>query len=68
MRVVSHRKLVEFYESEGHSDSKTALERWYDITENAEWHNFSDIKADFPTTIMLVISTMYLISEETDTA
>ena len=50
MNVVSHRKLVEFYESEGHRDSKTALERWYDIAENAEWHNFSDIKADFPTT------------------
>ncbi len=50
MNVVSHRKLVEFYESEGHRDSKTALERWYDIAENAEWHNFSDIKVDFPTT------------------
>ena len=50
MRIVSHRKLVEFYEKEGHGDSKVALERWYDITEHAEWKNLSDIKADFPAT------------------
>jgi mRNA interferase HigB len=50
MRVVSHRKLVEFYQKEGHGDSRTALERWYEIAENAEWHNFSDIKVDFPST------------------
>ena len=50
MRIVSHKRLVEFYESEGHSDAKTALERWYEITEEAEWKNLSDIKVDFPAT------------------
>lgn len=50
MRIVSHRRLVEFYSSEGHGDAQTALERWYDIAEKAEWKNLSDIKADFPTT------------------
>ena len=50
MRIVSHRRLVEFYSSEGHGDSQTALERWYDIAENAEWKNLSDIKVDFPAT------------------
>lgn len=50
MRIVSHKRLVEFYESEGHSDVKTALERWYEITEEAEWKNLSDIKVDFPAT------------------
>lgn len=50
MRIVSHRKLVEFYQSEGHGDSQVALERWYDIAESAEWKNLSDIKVDFPTT------------------
>lgn len=50
MRVVSHRKLVEFYEAEGHGDSKTALERWYDIAEKADWRSLSDIKVDFPST------------------
>ena len=50
MRIVSHKRLVEFYESEGHADAKTALERWYEITEEAEWKNLSDIKVDFPAT------------------
>ena len=48
MRIISHRKLKEFYESPGREDSKVALERWYQIVEEAEWHNFSDIRADFP--------------------
>lgn len=48
MRIISHRKLREFYESPGHSDSKVALERWYQIAEEAKWKNFSDIRSDFP--------------------
>ncbi len=47
MRVVSHRKLVDFYKSRGREDSRVALERWYDIASKAEWKNLSDIKADF---------------------
>ena len=39
MRIVSHRRLVEFYSSEGHGDAQAALERWYDIAEKAEWKN-----------------------------
>jgi len=50
MRIVSHKRLVEFYQSEGHADSKAALERWYEIADGAEWKNLSDIKADFPAT------------------
>jgi len=50
MRIVSHRRLVEFYSSEGHGDSQAALERWYDMAEKAEWKNLSDIKVDFPAT------------------
>ncbi len=50
MRIVSHRRLVEFYNQKGHGDSKVSLERWYDIAEQAEWKNLSDIKADFPAT------------------
>ncbi|MDR1004815.1 MAG: type II toxin-antitoxin system HigB family toxin [Prevotellaceae bacterium] len=48
MRVVSHRKLKEFYETKGREDSRIALERWYDIVETAKWKNFSDIRTDFP--------------------
>ncbi len=50
MRIVSHRKIKEFYESTGKGDSKTALERWFDIAERADWKNFADIKIDFPAT------------------
>ena len=50
MRIVSHRKIKEFYESAGHSDSKIALERWYDIADNADWRNLSDIRMDFHAT------------------
>ena len=47
MRIVSHKKLKDFYETKGYEDSRIALERWYDITEKAEWKNLSDIKVDF---------------------
>lgn len=50
MRIVSHRKLVEFYSSSGHADAESALEQWYDVAENAVWHNLSDIKKDYPAT------------------
>ena len=31
MRVVSHKKLKDFYETKGCEDSRVALERWYDF-------------------------------------
>ena len=48
MRVVSHKRLKEFYETKGYEDSRVALERWYDVAEKAEWRNLSEIKVDFP--------------------
>lgn len=48
MRIVSHRKIKDFYETSGYEDSRVALERWYDIAEKAVWKNLSDIKVDFP--------------------
>ena len=50
MRIVSHKKLIDFYEMRGREDSKVALERWYHITEKAEWSNLQDIKVEFPST------------------
>ena len=50
MRIVSHKKIKEFYESKGHEDSRVPLERWYDIVEKSEWKNLSEIKGDFPST------------------
>ena len=48
MRVITKRKLVEFYTAEGHSNSKVALERWYQTVSAAQWQNFADIRRDFP--------------------
>lgn len=50
MRIVSHRKLKEFYETPGREDARVALERWYGIAEKSQWQGLSDIKADFPAT------------------
>ena len=47
MRIVSHRKLREFYQSPGKEDSGVALARWYEIVEAAQWQNFAEMKADF---------------------
>lgn len=47
MRIVSHKKLRDFYESKGHEDSQMATERWYHMVEKAEWKNMSDMKVDF---------------------
>lgn len=48
MRIVSHRRLKEFYETSGNEESRVPLERWYEITENAQWHNYAELKQDFP--------------------
>lgn len=50
MRIVLHKRLREFHTIKGREDSRTALERWYDITKEAEWKNYQDIKVDFPAT------------------
>lgn len=48
MRIISHRKLRDFYESKGREDSKVALERWYHTVNKSNWKNFSDMRVDFP--------------------
>ena len=48
MRIVSHRRLKDFYETSGNEESRVPLERWYEITENAQWHNYAELKLDFP--------------------
>lgn len=50
MRIISHRKIREFYEQPGHEDSRVALQRWYDIAERASWSTLADIRSDFPAT------------------
>lgn len=50
MHIISHRKIREFYESPDHKDSQIALQRWYDVAQQAQWHTLSDIREDFPAT------------------
>ena len=47
MRIVSHRKLREFYQTPGREDAKVALERWYEMVEAAQWDTFADVRMDF---------------------
>lgn len=47
VRIVSHRKLKEFYETPGREDSEVALEKWYETVEDAQWQNFAEMKADY---------------------
>lgn len=48
MRIITKRRLEEFYEQEGHADSRVALERWHQKVSQANWKNFSDMRKDFP--------------------
>ena len=48
MRIVSHKMIREFYETPGREDAKVVLERWYHLAEEAQWHNFAEMRLDFP--------------------
>ncbi|MBQ9439632.1 MAG: type II toxin-antitoxin system HigB family toxin [Paludibacteraceae bacterium] len=45
MRVISRKTLITYYSE--HPQAKDALEEWYNKTNNAEWHNLSDIRNTF---------------------
>jgi mRNA interferase HigB len=45
MRIVSFRKLREFFEED--PNSKVALQDWYKRASKAQWDDFSDIKKTF---------------------
>jgi mRNA interferase HigB len=46
MHVISRKRLREFWDQ--YDDAKEPLARWFKLAENAEWTNFSDLRADFP--------------------
>jgi mRNA interferase HigB len=47
MRIVSHKKLKDFYSRPGHEDARVPLERWYTVAEDAQWKGLTDIRKDF---------------------
>lgn len=49
MRVIKRGRLEEFWSGAGHGDSKSALLAWYQITTDAVWRSFAEVKATFRT-------------------
>lgn len=45
MRIISFRKIREFYEK--NPKAETALKIWYKKTQTASWKNFADIRKTF---------------------
>ncbi len=46
MRIISHRKIIEF--GGKHPDSLNALESWYKIVSKSEYSSLADLKKTFP--------------------
>jgi len=47
LRIVSRRRLKEFWETPGRSDAATALRTWFDVVSKARWTSLNDIKKDY---------------------
>ncbi|MEA2738856.1 MAG: mRNA interferase HigB [Acetobacteraceae bacterium] len=47
MRVISRRRLKEFWETPGRADSQPALRTWFDVASKAQWTSFADVKRDY---------------------
>lgn len=45
MRVIARKAIVECYLK--HSDARTALEEWYEKTQDADWDSLADVKQMF---------------------
>ena len=45
MRIISRKKLVSFYTK--HADAETALEEWYEKTDQADWSSFAELRKTF---------------------
>ncbi|HEV3415859.1 MAG TPA: type II toxin-antitoxin system HigB family toxin [Pirellulales bacterium] len=48
MRIISKRRLEEYWESSTHSDAKDPLRSWYAAVRHADWSSWADLKASFP--------------------
>lgn len=45
MRIIAKKTLVQFYTE--YPDAKTALEEWYEKTQETQWENFAQVKQRF---------------------
>jgi len=44
MRIISKKRLKDFYENSSYSDSKSALESWHKEVSKLDWNNPNEIK------------------------
>lgn len=44
MRIISFKRLKDFFETPGNEDSEIALRSWNDKVEHAEWTSHADLK------------------------
>lgn len=44
MRIVSRKRLKDFWEQPGHEDAEQPLETWYHHVKSAVWTNPADVK------------------------
>ncbi len=47
MRIVSRKKIIEFYSE--HANSRTALEEWFHKVSKCEWESFNQLRLHFGT-------------------
>ena len=48
MRILSRKRLRQFWQTPNHKASEGPLQAWYQHVKQAQWRKFSDVKADFP--------------------
>ena len=57
MRIISYGKIRDFYEL--HPESQASLDAWYDITADADWKNFADVRQTFRSADVYVACTIF---------
>lgn len=48
MRILSTKRLKNFWENPNYSDSKDDLEVWVSIVKKANWQNTNEVVSEFP--------------------
>ncbi|MGF0097656.1 type II toxin-antitoxin system HigB family toxin [Prevotella sp. SGI.027] len=51
MRVISQKKIKDFYEQPQYEQAKIPLQQWYYTVRNREYRSFGQILADFTDTV-----------------
>ena len=48
MRIISRKKIKDFWEQKQNSDAEEPLKAWYAETKNITWTSWLDVKAKYP--------------------